>query len=401
MNRCFGSLLLVSTILCGFISAGQLLWSLPCCAQSAMAWPEADQLFHSDPLWLGGDGAFSVDLGKERVLWLFGDSFIAKKPATNRRGARMVRNSLAIEKGYDPSKATMKFYWRKEKAEAQSFMAEKKDRWLWPLHGARVGSKLVLFYSVIGPDHAPGSLGFKVEGTTAFLIDNPDDEPDQWQLRELAVPENNWNITLGVVALEHHDLLYLFAFDEPKHNVYLARMPESYAASGNLSYLEWWRGQGWSEQKEVPRRPMPILQGGSTELSVHFDPKSERFIEVQSRGFGASTISKRTATYETGPWSLPENIYTPPESKQREPFVYAGKAHPELTGDDLIITYASNGSEKATDRRYEYLFPALCARNFCASRTGAITSSGYSYERYKNTNCFGQRCEQQYQHGVR
>lgn len=49
------------------------------------AWPEADKLFRSDPRWLGGDAAYSVDLGHGRVPWLFGDSFIADAPGQTRR----------------------------------------------------------------------------------------------------------------------------------------------------------------------------------------------------------------------------------------------------------------------------------------------------------------------------
>src|SRR5262245_25248473 len=49
----------------------------------AEAWPEADALFRQDPRWLGADAALTVDLGGDRVLWLFGDTFVAKgDPAT-------------------------------------------------------------------------------------------------------------------------------------------------------------------------------------------------------------------------------------------------------------------------------------------------------------------------------
>ena len=78
----------------------------------ATSWNEADQLFRRDPRWLGGDGAYSVDLGGERVLWLFGDSFIADRKAVARNASQIVRNSVAIQTGYDPSKASVKFYWR-------------------------------------------------------------------------------------------------------------------------------------------------------------------------------------------------------------------------------------------------------------------------------------------------
>src|SRR6187402_497960 len=63
-------------------------------AISAAPWPEADALFRRDPRWLGGDAAITVALGGERVLWLFGDSFIAHPGERSRERARMVRNSV-------------------------------------------------------------------------------------------------------------------------------------------------------------------------------------------------------------------------------------------------------------------------------------------------------------------
>ena len=65
-------------------------------------WPEADAMFHRDPNWLGGDDAYSLDLGAGRVAWFFGDSFVAPSVPSERRGTTMVRNSVGIQTGYDP-----------------------------------------------------------------------------------------------------------------------------------------------------------------------------------------------------------------------------------------------------------------------------------------------------------
>jgi hypothetical protein len=340
--------------------------------QSANSWPEADRLFHSDPLWLGGDAAFSVDLGKGRVLWLFGDSFVAREPGQKRSDCRMVRNSLALEKGYEPSTAEMKFYWRKnEDGQAQSFFPEHKDRWLWPMHGVRLADKLLLIYSVIGPNPvvSAGAFAFQIIRSTAFLITNPDDEPDRWQYRELALPANPWHLNIGVSALLGHDFVYLFAFDEPKHDVYLARLRAKEAEHGLCSNLEWWCGdKRWLKQSfMIPRgkmvmecaknSPTRVFEGGSTEFSVQWNAAGHKFVEVQSSGFGASHITMRTADQLIGPWSEAKEIFVPPESREREPFVYSGKAHPELRGDELVITYATNGSEKRLAEDMSIYFP--------------------------------------------
>lgn len=74
---------------------------------TAKPWPEADSLFKKDRSWLGGDGAYSVNLKNGRVLWLFADTFVADGPVKSRREAKLIRNSLAIQHGYDPSSASI------------------------------------------------------------------------------------------------------------------------------------------------------------------------------------------------------------------------------------------------------------------------------------------------------
>ena len=54
----------------------------------AERWEEAEKIFHSDPRWLGGDGATAVDLSAGRAVWLFGDSFIAASASGSRRRSR-------------------------------------------------------------------------------------------------------------------------------------------------------------------------------------------------------------------------------------------------------------------------------------------------------------------------
>src|SRR5689334_21379235 len=80
----------------------------------AEAWPQADRLFRGDPHWRGSDCAYSIDLGGGRSLWLFGDTIIDPTGASSRKspGVKMIGNTVAIQTGADPSKATIKFAWR-------------------------------------------------------------------------------------------------------------------------------------------------------------------------------------------------------------------------------------------------------------------------------------------------
>jgi hypothetical protein len=128
---------------------------VPSLSASGAAWPEADPLFHQDPRWLGADGASSVDLGGGRVAWLFGDTFIATTTAYLRTESKMVRNTVAVQTGLDPTSARMEFAWADAAGTPASFFAERSDRWHWPGGGVRIpGGPLIVFLMVERTDPA-------------------------------------------------------------------------------------------------------------------------------------------------------------------------------------------------------------------------------------------------------
>lgn len=312
---------------------------------TARSWQEADQLFRHDPRWLGGDVAYSIDLTSGRVLWLFGDSFIAKQRNGSRRNSVMIRNSVAIETGYDPARAKVKFYWRTTHESPTDFSPGEGRFWLWPSQGIRLGNHLLLFYGRLAPDNQKNSLGFKSAGWTAFLVDNPDQQPSRWKLQKIPVPDDHGKITYGMSALKIGRFLYVFGCSEPEHDVYLIRWPLAKAAKGQLLSPQWWCASGWCAKAAMQK---PILRDVSSEFSVQRDPRGAGFIEINSQGFGASTVVARSATNLEGHWSEPREIYRPAESNRPDAFVYAGKSHPELTGADVVVTYVANSSSFAT-----------------------------------------------------
>ncbi len=62
--------------------------------------PEWDARFSRTEGWTGRDGAFSAALG-DRILRLFGDSCIGQVIDGAYHGARIVRNTIAIQPGDD------------------------------------------------------------------------------------------------------------------------------------------------------------------------------------------------------------------------------------------------------------------------------------------------------------
>jgi hypothetical protein len=309
----------------------------------AGSWPEADALFRTDPRWLGGDGGYSIDLGGDRILWLFGDSFVAPRAGATRKEATMVRNSVAIEHGRDPSKAVIAF--ALFDGAPRSFFAEDGERWHWPGSGVRLAGTgpLVVFLSIVAK--SDGGLGFTSAGWRLARIDDPDRDPTTWKPVFLDPPPQSFDANAGAAVVRKDGYVVALASRfEGAHAGYLVRFREADLAAG-LVAPEWWSGT-WTTSGP----PTAVMDDAGSEASIHYDANLRKWVHVASKGFGASTIAVRTAPALEGPWSDARDVFTPPESNGQKPFVYAGKAHPEIDAGDpslLTITYATNSFDFA------------------------------------------------------
>lgn len=314
-------------------------------------WPEADALFHQDVRWLGADASYSIDLGGDRSLWLFGDTFVATSDAHVRSESKLVRNTIGVQTGRDPTSASMAFFWGTAADGAPaSFFAEDGDLWRWPLHGARLGGgPVVVFFSVLAP--APGEgLGFESAGFGAVVLDDPDTDPASWSPRAVEIPSNPFDVVVGgAVVRQDGWLIALGARSRGTHAGYLARFREDDLIAG-AAEPEWWTGErGWVAQGELDGEPAVVMDDAGAECSLHFDARLGQWVHVASRGFGATTIAVQVADRIEGPYSSPTDAFTPPESMAEDPFVYAAKAHPEVAagGDEIAVTYAANSFDFA------------------------------------------------------
>jgi hypothetical protein len=90
-----------------------------------------------------------------------------------------------------------------------------------------------------------------------------------------------------------------------------------------------------------------VLDEAGPECSLH--RARGAWLHVYSRGFGRTSVALHTASASTGPWSAPRDVFTPVESRDEKPFVYAGKAHPEVDAGAgwLAVSYAANAFDFA------------------------------------------------------
>lgn len=344
-----GALLLV---LCAFSlltcsKAPPVSRNLPSFEIHAQRWPEAEALFKRDRYWLGGDGAYSIDLGAGRVLWLFGDSFIGDGSSRGRKDAVVVRNTIAIQKGYDPAASSADFSWKTVRGKPEAFFPSQQRFWYWPGSGIRISDRVLIFLMEVEP--SGNRLGFAPRGWDAMLVTNPDEDPERWKVIDLKVPETRFGVIVGSACCTVRDgFLYAFGADADRRGAFLVRWKLSDAAQGNLANIEWWTKGGWLAQDRLARKPAPLFPDAQMEYTVHYEKTLDKFIEVQTGSFLDYCLVYRSSKSLTGPWSGETRFSCPQDIRVKGLLVYAGKAHPGLAGADLVCTYATNSLDGET-----------------------------------------------------
>ena len=333
----------------------------------ATAWPEADPLFHGER-WRGSDDAYSVPLDGERVLWLFGDSFVAPAGSPTRVGSAFIRNSMAVQHGRDPRTARMEFCWGgTDDAPGDYFPGDGAGtdaEWLWPVHGVHHDGRLLLFFMACdlppgGDAHDPLGISFRVTGWRAYTVDNPAEPPSRWRLVRVDTRPDTGEGVLGTATLVEDGLLYLWSYRAG--TALLARVPVGDAVRGDLGGIEWWTGGG--EWAPDPKRAAVALTPALTEFTVHRLADGRLcLVDVFPVLTDDAAVNVRFAERPEGPWSDRQPAYRIPEGARDDAFVYAGKAHPELLGDGLVVTYASNGKDLAKLYHDESLYYPRFAR---------------------------------------
>jgi hypothetical protein len=328
--------------------------SIPSLVKAAPA-PEWDEKFAGKEGWIGGDGAYSVVLGPKRVLWLFGDSILGSVKDGKRTGAVMVNNTVAVQVGRGKD-AVIRFVAGKTKEEkpAAIFIPEDGKGWFWVQAGVRVGDRLFLFLPQIEKTKDGGAFGFKQIGQWLAVVENPDDDPEKWRVKQKKLPFTDFKMdrerSWGSALLADGDFMYVYGFDEErgkaagKRKLTVARVPAE-----KLDDFEAWRfrtADGWSDK---PADSAPLADGLATEFSVSSAPGGKGYVAVYTENGLGDRIVGRFATAPEGPWSDAVLLYKCAEmAKDKGVFSYAAKAHSWAAADDeLVISYCVNTWEFA------------------------------------------------------
>jgi len=318
--------------------------------------PEWNRMFQRTNGWLGADVAYSVPLGPNKTLWLFGDTFVGQIRDGKRTSAKMIHSSIAVQPlGDEPQ-----FYFPVDKKQRpQSFIKSLGPRtYFWLSDGVRAKSGLYLFMQQVEWINNT-AWGFRCAGTWLAYVKNPDAAPGQWNMTKKKLPftrlADGQDMLLGSEILTFGNSIYIYGYSSQTNstamkNQIIVRAPVD--DPGDTGRWEFYSNGTWTKDFN---KTTSIFSGAGAEGSASWQPYLKKFVFIYSDGIWGS-ILMRTADAPEGPWNSPAKLYQCPDMKfSSHVFCYAAKGHPELSpNNELLISYAANSeslSEVMSDTR--------------------------------------------------
>lgn len=326
-------------------------------AEPASAW---NAKFDGKKGWIGGDVAYSVAIGPRRVVWLFGDTFLGTAQDGQRHQAVMVNNTVAVQDGHGPD-AAIRFVHGKDTSKAFITPVDGKDKsWFWPQDAVAMGGRLFIFLSQMERTKDTGVFNFKHLGTWLAVVENPEDDPAAWRVKQHQLPfvapgeGRSW----GSALLADGGRLYVFGWKKNGKGMGHRELTVARAPAEKLDDFAAWRfrtSDGWSEKAA---EAAGLADGVGVEFTVSRRPGGKGFVLVSSENGLSGRILGRFSDAPEGPWSAPVLLYTCPEmGKDKGLFTYEGKFHLwASTENELLISYCVNAWDFARLMRDEAVY---------------------------------------------
>lgn len=324
--------------------------------------PDWEAKFAGGKGWIGGDGVYSVILDSRRVLWFFGDTILGEVKDGRRINAVMVNNTIGIQNGLRVDAAIRFAAGQNKEGKAAALLVPAEGTgWFWPQAGVCVEGRLFVFLAQVKKTKQGGAFGFRHIGQWLAVVDNPQDDPKEWRIKQHKVPfaafENHSTLSWGSAVLEVDGRFYVYGYEERGKKMGARRLLAARVPVKKLDDFSAWRfcgADGWSARAADA---VPLADGLATEFSVSRMPNTKGFVAVYTENGLGDRIMARFAGAAEGPWSAPLLLYRCPEmAKDKGVFSYAAKAHPWAVpphpqdtsrGSELLISYCVNTWEFA------------------------------------------------------
>ncbi len=302
--------------------------------------------------WTAGDATLSVPLPDGRIIWLFGDSYLADvDTSTNTLPCLFqVRNCMLVQDTTNPEQLTTYIDGTQSGVLRSTFkLAPDDPSILWPGHGFTYLDTVFIFLDKIGPN---------MENNGVYLAKMI--LPGLEILGIYPLPEQN-NILPGRAVMTDSTTGYRYIYGNKLNWIvwepYVARIP----SDGNpLLDYEYFNGTSWVAD---PLQAVKIMNDPVSPGFSVFSYDKKYYLLTQENGYLNCGLGRDIYLYESelpwGPFENKKTIYTIEDQFNGNYLLtYNAQAHPSFTDHSgLLVSYNLNDW---TDTISPYVCPAQC-----------------------------------------
>lgn len=315
--------------------------------------------------WTAGDATISVPLSDNRVIWLFGDSYIVPVDTTDNTLPCLfqVRNCMMVQDSVDRSHFLTYIDSNATGLNRTTFKLPESPvfRLLWPDHGFEYMDTVYIFLA-----HLDNSTWDLIDIYIARL------PMPGLEIGELALLPDKAGYTFGRCVLTDTAAGYRYIYGNKVNWIvwepFVARCP----LDGLFGEWEYWTASGWSDDINALWKisELPVSPSYSV---VKIDERY--YLITQENGYLTCGLGREIYSYEsdypTGPFINKRLLYTE-ESMFNERYLltYNAFSHPYFTeNNELLISYNVNDW---VDTLEPYVCPSQCV-NVWTDRMDADT----------------------------
>jgi hypothetical protein len=242
------------------------------------------------PQWVKADGLFRIDLGDDRHLWLFGDTFWGQAgPDHILRNWRLPRNSLAIERGN-----CLEYRFGSSSGQPYDYIPGILPDWYWPTGAVADAGAGVVHVALTHVRHRPGYPRYdfeQLEQRVATL----DIKSLVWRRTDIMPAPAGLKWGLGMA--KQGAFIYLYAISGNGRQ-FVARTTPGHLADGRWQFFT---GTGYSNSVSA-LRPMHFQAFSGAPASGPVPPIT---VAPYGNGFLASAMRCDNFCADTIAWYAP------------------------------------------------------------------------------------------------
>lgn len=286
----------------------------------------------------GGDGCISIDMGKGKSVYFWGDSFLGEVTDNKRdKSTPLIFGNVftTLENGVSKT-----YHGGTKEAPTSIIISPPVNghkAMLWPQHGFVKNNILHQMYSTI-ETFGSGTWDFRWDSTVYCRISLPDFK----EIDRQTVPAFG-DIHYGFAFLPVNNYMYFYGSKVVNNvaGIYVARGKVKADKLGDYEFFD-------GKQFPADASKATALEGMDVNLSEQFsvfEYKGKYILITQERGIGTNDIYSFVSDSPTGKWKNKKKIYTTPEPiENKAVFSYNAMAHPQyIKNGELLISYCVNG----------------------------------------------------------